>query len=89
VWVTACTGISLTTNCVNLGGGGKFQVYVYTTGNYNVSGGSTNMGHVLCWDSIISGGSTITVSLSGLPPGTPTSSTTTLVYGTPPTGWSG
>jgi hypothetical protein len=89
VMVADCVGISLATNCVSLSGNGHFQIYFYLTGNYNVSGSTTNMGHVLCWDAVISGGSGITTSFSDLPIGTPTSTGTTFVPGTPPTNWSG
>lgn len=89
VWVTDCMGISLTSSCVNLSGGGKYQVYVYTTGVYTVSGGSSNAGHVLCWSASLSGGTNISASFTSLPPGIPTSTGTTTITGTPPTGWSG
>ena len=85
----AMHGISLSSYCVDLTGGGKYQLYVFTTGNYEISGSGTNPGHVICWDAIVSGGSQVVSSVGTLPIGTPVSTGTSVITGTPPTGWSG
>ena len=89
VMVADCMGISLATNCVSLSGNGKYQVYFYLTGNYQVSGSTTNMGHVLCWDAVISGGSGILSSFSALPHRNADLDGSTVIVGTPPSNWSG
>jgi Tfp pilus assembly protein PilX len=93
IMVADCVGLAPPATCVNITGGKNHstavQFGVYATGNYSVSGGATNPGHILCWDATVSGSSTITVSMNYLPPGTPTSTGTTTVAGSAPKNWSG
>lgn len=92
--VAACwsnsTGSTLVASaCVHIGNGSTAQWASYATTNYQVDGGSTNMGPVLANTLTLGGGAMQVIPFTTLPPGIPNGSTTTTVTGTGPTNWSG
>lgn len=88
-WQDATGTHMISPGCVNLSGGANVQFGAYVNGNYQVSGGSGNMGPILSRTFTISGGTNLLLPFNAYPAGTPTSTTTVVQPGTPPTDWSG
>jgi hypothetical protein len=89
IFVMGCQGVQPNGGCFYIGGNSMMQVGVYSTGDYQVTGGSGNWGPVLCDTFQIAGGTNLLIPFNTFPPGTPGQTSYTTVAGSPPTGWNG
>jgi Tfp pilus assembly protein PilX len=88
-WSDSTGTVLVTSGCVHVGNGSTAQWATYATTNYQLDGGSTNMGPAMANTVTLGGGSMQMIPFTNLPPGIPIGSTTTTVTGTGPTNWSG
>lgn len=94
IFVAGCwtnsTGSTLASSaCVDITGGSTAQWGAYATTNYELDGGSSNMGPVLANTDTLGGGASSLIPFHKFPPGTPLANQTVTLPGTPPTNWSG
>jgi hypothetical protein len=88
-WSNA-TGTTLdASQCVYISNGSSAQYAVYATTNYELAGGSTNMGPVVANTVTLGGGAMQVIPFTTFPAATPMGTTTTTVTGTAPANWSG
>jgi Tfp pilus assembly protein PilX len=84
------TGTTLVASaCVHIGNGSTAQWATYATTNYQLDGGSTNMGPAMANTVTLGGGAQQMIPFGTLPPGIPVGTVTTTVAGLPPANWAG
>ncbi len=88
-WSNSTGSTLVASGCVHISNGSTAQWATYATTNYQLDGGSTNMGPAMANTVTLGGGAQQTIPFNTLPPGIPVGSVTTTVQGLPPANWTG